>query len=240
MPVYTRREVRISAILEWIWIIVLFLIAGLALLPSVAVVRYGIETWPPLLTACAIPPALFVSFACYVTLAGLLARTLPPVKEGTFQIGASDATLRWMLRYGMNNYLRVFGFQRVVHSNPLLRRLYVTLFGAAIDRGVKMSYETDILDPSLLEIGEGTKVGAFTIIAGHYSDETSFIIARVHIGKNVLIGGGTLIGPGVRIGDNAVIEARSGVLPGTTIAAGEVWGGSPARCKRRQEREVSR
>jgi len=233
MPTYTRREVRLSSALEWLWVIILWIILGISLLPSAGIIAFAATRWTIPGTALLLPPSLFVSFVLYVTITGLLKRMLPPVAEGTFRLETGKrATTIWMLHYGINNYLRVFGFQRLVQSNPLLRRLYFSLYGAKIDRCAKISYETDLLDPSLVEICEGTKIGAYTTIAGHYSDETSFILGRVRIARNVLVGGETLIGPGVTIGEGAIIEARSGILPNTVIPAGEVWGGSPARFRR--------
>ena len=230
----TEHEVYVSNAMEWLWGVVLFILMSVSLVPMLEILSAAYAYLSLIGIALAFPAGLFASFATYATLAGLLNALLPPVKEGIFTHDSGDSIkVNWMLHYGINNFVRVFAFQRLLQSNPLLRRLYFTLFGARVHPRAKISYETNFLDPSLVEIGKGTKIGAYTIIAGHYSDNSSFVIGRVRIGINSLIGGEVLIAPGVRIGDDAVIEARSSILPGTVVPSGEVWGGTPARFRRK-------
>ena len=46
---------------------------------------------------------------------------------------------------------------------------------------------------------------------------------------NCLVGLGAQINPGCEIGDGAVIASRAIVPKYTTVPAGEVWGGIPAK-----------
>ena len=51
----------------------------------------------------------------------------------------------------------------------------------------------------------------------------------IRIGSGVWIASGAIVLGPCSVGDNAVIAAGAVVLPGTTIAMGEVWGGCPAK-----------
>jgi acetyltransferase-like isoleucine patch superfamily enzyme len=108
-----------------------------------------------------------------------------------------------------------------------------------------------------LQIGEGTRIsnsaiqcserisiGKHAMIGGscriwdsdfHSTDpeirkntpNEGFVTAKIKIGNNVFIGGGTIILKGSVIGDNTVLAAGS-VVSGT-IPANEIWGGNPAK-----------
>ena len=54
-------------------------------------------------------------------------------------------------------------------------------------------------------------------------------LKSVHIGNTVTIGAKAVVMAGVRIGDNAIVSTGAVVTKDTQIAAGEIWGGIPAR-----------
>jgi acetyltransferase-like isoleucine patch superfamily enzyme len=168
-------------------------------------------------------------------LAGFLHRLCPRVAPGSYALHGSPEVTRWLLHYSIENLLRLPGVMGLVLANPLLRRMHFALAGARIHRRTRLSYECRLLDPYLVAIGEGSKVGAFTRFIGHYSDERRFVIGTITVGRNVLIGGDSDIGPGVVIGDGSMVQGKSLVLPFTVIPPGEIWGGSPARFRKRLE-----
>ncbi len=139
----------------------------------------------------------------------------------------------WMLHAGIHNYIRIPGLIKIIHANPILRRFYYTLSGAKIHKSVIISYDASLLDPFFIEIGEDSKIGEWSKVSGHIADEKRFIFGKVKIGKRVLVGAECSIAPGVEIGDDSMIMAYSRVLPGTIIPPGELWGGTPARFKKK-------
>ncbi|PIO00624.1 hypothetical protein COT72_00110 [archaeon CG10_big_fil_rev_8_21_14_0_10_43_11] len=106
---------------------------------------------------------------------------------------------------------------------------FLRLCGAKIGKGVVFSIGTTILEPNLLEVGEGTQFGAYTLITGHVTEKDHTLFKTVRIGRNALIGAKSIIMPGVVIGDSAIIATGSLVPKSRTIPKKSVWGGVPAR-----------
>jgi acetyltransferase-like isoleucine patch superfamily enzyme len=230
-----RSTTRRYHLYEWLWAAVAIPIYGIPAYIGIETVREAYAMFGIVGIVVGIPVAIFLALVIITLLTGFLQRMISPIEEGSYPLGArSRPVLFWMLRYGVCNYLRLPNLVPMLYANPLLRGLYFRSAGAKIHPSARISYDARLLDPSLLEIGEGTKIGAYTVATGHYSDERNFILGRIRIGKNVLIGGEVILGPNTILGDGCVIQGRSTVLPGTKVGAGEVWGGSPARLRREQ------
>jgi acetyltransferase-like isoleucine patch superfamily enzyme len=88
-----------------------------------------------------------------------------------------------------------------------------------------------VFDPLFFEVGDNTVIGGESLILGHalslVNGEPAFILGKVVIGKNSLIGVRTIIMPDVIIGDNSVIQGNSFVPMYTRIPSNEIWGGNP-------------
>jgi acetyltransferase-like isoleucine patch superfamily enzyme len=163
--------------------------------------------------------SLFFPFALYlftldlICISGILHRLIPYPEEGVYPLGHRGHVKRWAVHAGIFNFVRVLGLLRLIHANPLLRRLFYRFSGAKIHPSVVFSLDSYVFDPFLVEIGEGSKLGEFVHLSGHYSDKKHFVIQKTRIGKNVIIGGGSRIIPGVTVADDTFIRARSLVLP---------------------------
>lgn len=89
----------------------------------------------------------------------------------------------------------------------------------------------DPVRPWLISIGAGANIGPFVNIVVHDASllrSTGFArIARVDIGKRVVVGTGAIILPGTRIGDDCIVAAgavvRGDVEPGSVVV------GNPAK-----------
>ncbi len=104
-------------------------------------------------------------------------------------------------------------------KNTLYRRV-----GMKIGKDVTiMGSSFDIFFPELIEIGDFSTVGAFTVVLTHEFENDRWSRGKVKIGKNCLIGAMTVILPGVEIGDNCTIASYSLVnksIPPNTFAGG--------------------
>jgi acetyltransferase-like isoleucine patch superfamily enzyme len=81
----------------------------------------------------------------------------------------------------------------------------------------------DIMDPCLVEIGEDTYIGSFSVIGSHVLEGDKIIIGKIIIGNNVKIGTHCVVMPGVTIGENSIIGAYSFVnkdIPADVLAYG--------------------
>ncbi len=95
-----------------------------------------------------------------------------------------------------------------------------------IGKGVVISEKCHI-DAELVDIGDRSFIGLGTTILSHSIDGDTIEIARVNIGKDVLVGAHTLINCGVEIGDGAIIAGGSVLRKHQKIPAGSCFGGNP-------------
>ena len=109
---------------------------------------------------------------------------------------------------------------------PLLRLVYLAL-GAEL--GANTYSAGVLLDPPLTRIGSNTIIGHDAVIFAHVIEGDRLELKAVVIGDTVTIGATAVVMAGVRIGDHAIVSAGAVVTKDTVIAAGEIWGGIPAR-----------
>lgn len=109
---------------------------------------------------------------------------------------------------------------------PIMRLVYLAL-GAKLGENTYSS--GIILDPRFVSVGSNTLIGQFSLIVPHVIENEKLAHHPVVIGDNVTIGAHAVVLAGVTIGDNALVATGAIVKKGTQIAAGEVWGGVPAK-----------
>ncbi len=109
---------------------------------------------------------------------------------------------------------------------PLMRLFYLAL-GAKLGNNTYSS--GIILDPGFVEIGDNTLIGQYALIVPHAIENEHLAHYRIRLGNNVTIGAHAVVLAGVTIEDNALVATGAIVPKGTYIAAGEVWGGVPAK-----------
>lgn len=227
---------------ESLWGVSAILVYGVAGLPVVllglAAGKIPVLPLKIMALACLIPVGVFLFIFFVIIISGAIHALIPWPKEGEYPLTRSGAVLHWTLHAGIVNYLRVPGFLKIVHANPLLRRVYYGLSGGSVHPSAIISYDSVLLDPFMLTIGANAKIGEFTKLAGHYADPRRFVIGRIIIEPGAIIGAESTIGANVRIGRNSLLGARSLVLPGTIVGEGETWAGNPAR-RRRQTEEAA-
>ena len=115
----------------------------------------------------------------------------------------------------------------------ILPELYVYVLkklGAKVGKNVKI-YGM-IFEPDLLEIGDDSIIGYDALILGHRRTHDKYIMGKIIIGKNYVIGARSVILPNVVIEDNSVIGAQSVVLSGTKVLPNTLYAGTPAVFKK--------
>lgn len=112
-------------------------------------------------------------------------------------------------------------------KNKLYRRI-----GMKIGKNVTIfGVNFDIFFPELIEIGDNTVIGSYTLIITHEFLNKKWCSGKIKIGKNVLIGAMTMILPGAEIGDNSVVSAYS--LVNKKIPSDCMVGGVPVKILKR-------
>jgi serine acetyltransferase len=125
-------------------------------------------------------------------------------------------------------YLLLFNSLIRTHFIPVpIQRLIYLALGAEL--GANTYSAGALLDPPLTRIGSNTIIGHDAVVFAHVIEGARLELKAVIIGNTVTIGAKAVIMAGVRIGDNAIVSTGAVVTKDTQIAAGEVWGGVPAR-----------
>ncbi|MHA1732386.1 MAG: acyltransferase [Promethearchaeota archaeon] len=116
------------------------------------------------------------------------------------------------------------------------QRVLLKLLGQnRIGKGVVISEKCHV-DPELVEIGDRSFIGLGATVLSHSIDGDTIEIARVRIGKGVLVGAHALVNCGAEIGDGAIIAGGSVVRKHQKIPPGMVYGGNP--CVEIRERDA--
>ncbi|MRW86812.1 acyltransferase [Pseudoduganella sp. FT26W] len=125
-------------------------------------------------------------------------------------------------------YLLLFNSLIRTHFIPVpIQRLIYLALGARL--GANTYSAGALLDPPLTHIGANTIIGHDAVIFAHVIEGPKLELKAVRIGNTVTIGAKAVVMAGVRIGDNAIVSTGAVVTKDTQIAAGEIWGGIPAR-----------
>lgn len=150
---------------------------------------------------------------------------LLPLRDGDVAPGSQHELIA-----NVNMLFYLLLFNSLVRSHvvpvPLMRLVYLAL-GARLGRNTYSAGA--LLDPPLTRIGSNTIIGHDAVIFAHVIEGERLELKAVVIGDTVTIGATAVIMAGVHIGDRAIVSAGAVVTKDTRIAAGEVWGGIPAR-----------
>lgn len=179
-------------------------------------------------------PELFVSFGVfYSALMGatcvflaFLRRFWPPT-EGTFAIRDHP----WVFyRWKLHNFLcmtNLFLHYQNSLLPPPIRKFFSQWLGARVGRGL-VSIGGVAVDPYLIDIEAGALIGHEALLIPNNVTATQLTLKPIRVRRGAVVGARCVVEPGVEIGAGAMVKAMSWVPEGTTIPAGEVWGGVPA------------
>jgi acetyltransferase-like isoleucine patch superfamily enzyme len=168
---------------------------------------------------------LFIIIETFVP--GLFIRLLRlRVDEGVYDVSILD--------WNFFKYTLFFVLYRpslkLINVLPLvpLRIRYLKLVGLKMGKSSVLAGSEIIHDPYMVEIGEQTLIGGWSHISGH-SGEKKFVVKKVKIGDNCLIGGFSVILPGAVIEDDVTLGLHSVVLKDMRLEKGKFYAGIPAK-----------
>lgn len=150
---------------------------------------------------------------------GLLCRVLMAgVTPGTYPRGGSV-------------HLRLWAAERLVEASGVANlegagwlTPFARLLGASIGHGVDMHTLPPVT--GLLAVGDGASIEPEVDLAGHWIDGDVLHIGAVAIGENAVVGARSTLLPGAVVGSGAHVEIGSAVVG--TVKAGKRYAGSPA------------
>jgi len=119
-------------------------------------------------------------------------------------------------------------------------RLVLRAYSPSVHFGKGVVNMAVLYDPDLTEVGDYAVLGGRATVSAHSTvvrgdGALVYVSAPVRIGTRATLGGESRVALGCVIGDDAIVEPGAVVEAFTQIPAGEVWGGNPARFRRRRE-----
>ena len=199
-----------------LWLIGATLIYGTAALFPLYLLSFA---YPSIIAIAALLPLCGFCFLFGVVLVtGLLKNLLPKLKPGSFSQNDPKFFI-WLLHTWMRSYIGL-PFEKFIYLFAPLRIIYFRLMGAHVHSSVDIFPSSEVHDPEMLNIGEGSLLGANVAVAGHIALRRDlWVLEEIHIGKKVRVGMFGRIPPGTTIGDRTRIAALVRMGPSVTIGA---------------------
>ncbi len=131
-------------------------------------------------------------------------------------------------------------FIHVISAMPLFFRTVLRAYSPSATIGHGGVSWGVIYDPDLTSIGDQVVIGGGAVVVAHSLSMRPdgglvYVSAPIRIGNRATIGGESRVGLGCTIEDDAIVEPGAVVAALTHIPAGEVWGGNPARFRRKRD-----
>jgi hypothetical protein len=130
---------------------------------------------------------------------------LPKLREGVFPVGFNRNYVAWILHLSLGRSLKMSGLLTLINSFNFLKVLFFKSLGMKISFRFISSLYLQIVDYSLIEIGEGTILTDEVQLSAHTMIKNKLWLKKIKIGKNVYVGTKTFIGLGTMIEDNCMI-----------------------------------
>lgn len=167
---------------------------------------------------------LFV-FNIYLLPVGLwvIIRSLYPLNEGPSYIGIKEPYgSMWKLSYHLQYvFISFSAFERILIIIPGAFSFWLRLWGSKIGQKILWTPRIEILDRSLLDIGDFTVFGDKVYLSSHIvkrkNDRWLLFVKKITIGQRVLIGYRSELGPGSEVKNFEMLQAKSQLFLNTII-----------------------
>jgi len=186
------------------------------------------DAHPLLLLFLVLPAWLMAAFAFVLILVLIKRLAIGPIPPGRFFVTGRKA-YKWIIADRLVKIMQRSPFRPLVNDNGFFRYFYLRGMGARIHPTLLLGQRVVIPEPWALKVGKNVIIGDEAIVSGHKVERNVVTLDDVEIGDDALVGARSLLLPGVRIGAGAVIGAGTIFTRGTIVGPGETWSGNPAR-----------
>ena len=166
-------------------------------------------TAPVVGTLLAVVVAVLAFLLTLLLEVALLHRLFPKPRPGRHKVMKGAAFWGWTLNFVLKRVVYFPPLRNILYSSNILRYLSLRALGCNVAFTASMSIDADIMDPSLTTVGPGATLGTRVLVASHFFEGTELNLARVTIGKDVLLGADTMLGPGCDIREGAKVLGRT-------------------------------
>jgi non-ribosomal peptide synthetase-like protein len=208
----------------FLYLVLVTLAMGLALVPGLALVRAGWESDSLVLLGLSIALGYLVFGLSFLVLIVLARQAM------FFRARAGDHpflslyTLRWAMLGTMVGLAKLVILNFLL-GNPVLNVFY-RLMGARIGHGVVIN-TCNVFDFDLISVGDRAVLGGDAVVIGHVGEGGVLHLAPVTIGRDCTVGQSAIVFPGAVMEDGSVLGALSLLPKDRRLPAGTRWGGNP-------------
>ena len=211
-------------VLASLYLVVLFLGMGVAIVPAAALVRAGWASGSPWWLGLSIGAGYLVFGLTFLVLIVVLKHAMFfRARPGDYPF-VSLYALRWAMIGSFVGLAKVVILRHLL-GMPVLN-LFYRLMGARIGRDVLIN-SCNLFDFDLIEIGDGTLLGGDCVVIGHVGEAGRLRLRPVSIGRGCTVGQSSIVFPGAVMEDGAVLGALSLLSKDRRLPAGTRWGGNP-------------
>ncbi len=155
-----------------------------------------------------------------------------PLRAGATRFSAARYSPWWASHQFQLIYIAFPALEAALRLIPGAYSAWLRLWGSQIGRGVYWTPRVEILDRSLMQVGNGVVFGHRVACVAHVIDSTTdgsqiLLVRPVRIGHHALLGAGSSIGPGCQIAEGARLDALSVLRVNATYPGRPA--GSPSR-----------
>lgn len=140
-----------------------------------------------------------------------------PLEEGTRRLVGRGYEPWWGGHQMQALYIAIPTLEALLRLVPGLYSAWLRLWGSRIGQGVMWTPRVEIIDRSLLEVGDRVVFGHYAAVSCHLIKPTRnnllLYVERVRIGHNAFLGAGSVLAPGVVVENGARVEAGEHVYP---------------------------
>lgn len=202
---------------DLIFLVLFTLVVG----PPAAAIAWLIGQLPlPAWALWGLAPVFAAAFLVLMAGSTAIVRVLlPKLKPGSSAFPNSPQSVAWGLHFALQRIINFPIWSRLIFSFTLIRFLVLRALGAKVALRMQTSNDALLVDPSLVEVGEGAMLAAGTLLACHFVENDHLMLAPVKVGPGAQIMGSVTLSPGTVVGENTVISPGSKLLPYVEVGA---------------------
>lgn len=182
-----------------------------------AVLMFGAGVWflrdPSVLSGLTLAWAVYGVPLCLFR----MVNALRPIREGFSRLDGPTYSPWWAGHQIQWIYVAIPVLEQVVRLVPGLFSAWLRLWGSRVGKGVYWAPQFEILDRSLMEIGDRVIFGHGVFCSAHVlrrrRNGLSLYVEKIRIGDEALIGLGSRLGPGVTIADHSTVPVATDLYP---------------------------
>ncbi len=135
------------------------------------------------------------------------------ITEGEYDLSKKVYNPWWTTHMLQYPFIALSFLESFLHFIPGLYTLWLRAWGSKIGKNVFWTPQTEVLDRHLIEVGNKTIIGHFTIMVSHLVETRSgipkLVIQKVRIGDKCLIGADSQLGPGSTVESGTCLKPKT-------------------------------